>query len=235
MIPIPEYSRYLIDSAGNVFSTISNKYMKQHISQVGYPAYTLIHDTKGKTTVPTHKILALAFIPNPYNKREVNHIDGVKTNNDLTNLEWVHGFENIRHAVGTKLISTSSEMLYEHIDSIVYRLTHDETTTWVSMANMYGYSDPSGLRKLVQRDYLRRGLAVEFEELCLKLRNRRSVLHSLNSKGRTAPNRKKVKVVGGKIYESLTAAAKDLGFTAPKACVAIKKGKPIKGYYLEYI
>lgn len=60
----------------------------------GYIQITL----SGKVDKLAHRLVAEAFIPNPLNKPQVNHIDGNRTNNAASNLEWVTAQENILHS-----------------------------------------------------------------------------------------------------------------------------------------
>ena len=62
-----------------------------------------IHENGRATKVALHRLLALQYLPNPENKRTVNHIDGNKLNNSLLNLEWATDSENIQHAYDTNL------------------------------------------------------------------------------------------------------------------------------------
>jgi len=64
----------------------------------GYAMVSLHLDGK-KIGIPVHIIVAKAFIPNPHNKPEVNHIDGIKTNNHYSNLEWNTRQENQTHSI----------------------------------------------------------------------------------------------------------------------------------------
>ena len=81
--------------------------LKPKASKVGYLVVTLSMGTrKDRKTVKVHRLIANAFIPNPKNKPQVNHIDGNKINNSISNLEWSTAKENVHHAIGMGLRSS---------------------------------------------------------------------------------------------------------------------------------
>ena len=88
---------YKVSNTGEVFSCISNRLMKPSLSGSGYKQIRLSKDKKA-TGKMIHRLVAEAFIPNPKNKRTVNHKDGNKLNNNVFNLEWNTYSENLRHA-----------------------------------------------------------------------------------------------------------------------------------------
>jgi len=95
---------YRVSNNGKVLSVIKSKHiiLKQRVTKYGYCAVN-IRNEQNKRNVSVHRIVAIAFIPNPENKREVNHKDGIKTNNSIENLEWVTRSENCYHSYKTGL------------------------------------------------------------------------------------------------------------------------------------
>lgn len=63
----------------------------------------ILSKNKVKKDLRVHRLVASAFIPNPLNKPEINHIDGNKGNNNVNNLEWATRKENINHSIKTGL------------------------------------------------------------------------------------------------------------------------------------
>lgn len=82
---------------------IRERVMRQHVGRDGYPAIQLFLDRK-PFTFKVHRLVAKAFLDNPDNLPEINHIDGNKQNNAVQNLEWCTRGHNIRHAFKTGLI-----------------------------------------------------------------------------------------------------------------------------------
>jgi hypothetical protein len=86
-----------VESRPQVYITIPEKIRKIGIDSNGY-SYVNFSKLGKQTTGFLHRCIAMAFIPNPENKKEVNHIDGNKQNNDISNLEWNTPLENSTHA-----------------------------------------------------------------------------------------------------------------------------------------
>ena len=90
---------YLVSSLGRVKSFCFGKerILKPLKHNCGYLQVRLYNDGKGKIHT-VHRLVANAFIPNPENLPEVNHIDEDKTNNRVSNLEWMDSKDNIRYS-----------------------------------------------------------------------------------------------------------------------------------------
>ena len=84
------------------FRKVKGMILKLRTDKDGYYKVNLKKNQKGKSS-RVHRLVAEAFINNPENKPQVNHINGVKSNNNILNLEWATLSENRRHAYQTGL------------------------------------------------------------------------------------------------------------------------------------
>jgi hypothetical protein len=144
---------YEVSNLGNVRSIdrVDSQGQMRHgrvrkllLNKVGY-LYVGISVNNKKANLNVHRLVAKAFIPNPDNKPQVNHIDGNKTNNVVSNLEWATISENTLHAYKTKLIknckgeaSALAKLTKRQVVDIYKRLRGGELA--VKLAKEYGVS-----------------------------------------------------------------------------------------------
>jgi hypothetical protein len=93
ILEIPEFPLYYISDKGNIYSAKIGRKMTPTINLGGYKQIKLTHNGKEKT-ISVHRLVAICFIDNPENKKVVNHINHIITDNRVKNLEWVTHKEN---------------------------------------------------------------------------------------------------------------------------------------------
>lgn len=101
-IDIPGFTGlYKASSLGYI--TNGRKILKTYTINSGYQCLKLYDEFGNKTSHLLHRLVAIAFIPNPVNLPQVNHKDGNKANCSASNLEWMTALDNRHHAANTGL------------------------------------------------------------------------------------------------------------------------------------
>jgi len=145
--PVVGYEeRFLVTEDGQLISNKSKKVLSQTPNHKGYLTHaTKIGGRNGQNVcLRINRLVAEAFIPNPENKPEVNHVNGIKTDNHKDNLEWSTEQENTIHAFKTGLIvrKTGSEAYTAKLnDEQVMQINsmHGQHTSR-TVGEMYGVS-----------------------------------------------------------------------------------------------
>lgn len=98
---IDECINYEVSSLGRIRNSVTKSLRRLYIGDTGYSTI-LLNTINKKKNFKVHRLVGMAFIPNPENKPQINHKDFNKQNNCIENLEWVTGKENWAHAVRNK-------------------------------------------------------------------------------------------------------------------------------------
>lgn len=114
MLNHPEHTQYLVGEDSTITS-VNGKILKTRVNEFGYVLVTIMDSEGQSRTKRVHRLVGETYIPNPDNKPEINHIDCCKTNNHVSNLEWVTSKENKQHAWEHKLYTDIAE---DHVHAI---------------------------------------------------------------------------------------------------------------------
>lgn len=128
---------YKVSNLGNVLGRRGRKLKLQcNKSGGGYYMFRMPHMDYGKTI---HRVVAIAFIPNPLNLPEVNHKNGIKSDNRVENLEWCTRVHNMRHAHDTGLKKNKgSRKIFTDVEYGIIVDCFNEGFTNVAIAKYFG-------------------------------------------------------------------------------------------------
>lgn len=103
------FSKYLIHPDGQIFAETVGRMLIPQTTKDGYLVVRLMADNGERCTKKVHRLVAEAFIQNVYLKETVNHVDGNKKNNIVSNLEWATRSEQTQHAWDNGLITNMTK------------------------------------------------------------------------------------------------------------------------------
>jgi hypothetical protein len=133
-------TKYLVSDQGRVMNK-KGKILKTPLNTYGYPTAYLWTDGRAQACL-LHRLVAIAFIPNPDQKPEVNHKDGNKLNSKRSNLEWNTRRENIDHAVKEGLYKRGEGSHFAKLtkEDVIQIRSLEGITTQKALGEMYGIS-----------------------------------------------------------------------------------------------
>ena len=166
---VANHELYTLYEDGTVHSGKLDLLLQARQNSNGYLIVTL----DGKQ-LSVHRLVALHFLPNPYNYSQVNHKDGNKANNHVSNLEWCSAEQNINHSLETGLRKG-----YIHVDvkrALLKRVLNGETALEVSkeLTNTH----PNTLNRMLRRQAIKDGLESEWTDEA-KRKRKLTAIHNL--------------------------------------------------------
>lgn len=125
-----DFKHYFIYDDGRVYNSITKKFIIGDINNCGYYRVTLYSKNKSKRYF-RHRLVAELFIDNPHNHKFVNHKDGDKSNNTVSNLEWCSQSENEKHkftVLHAKKTTKKVKVIYPNLKEEIFNSFKDAYT-----------------------------------------------------------------------------------------------------------
>lgn len=154
-LPIPFANKYFATRSGKIFSTKIGDFMSQADNGNGYKSVEILNDgAKKHKRYYVHRLIMLTFNPiENFNKLEVNHINGIKSDNRLKNLCWVTKRENMIHAcseLGVNNGAKNSQTWVTDEDIDVMLDMRENGVPLVDIASLYGYFNGCGITRILK-------------------------------------------------------------------------------------
>lgn len=148
---------YFVSNLGRIRSNSNRARVLKPAISSGYLVVTLYKNGE-REDLKVHRIVAESLMSNPDNKPCVNHIDGNKLNNALTNLEWASYSENTTHAVNNDLLKLKGEdnhkAKFSNAEVAQIRAYYDQIhPTFQQLANMLGVRKSTAHKIIKQKSY----------------------------------------------------------------------------------
>jgi hypothetical protein len=107
VIPYPYDQRYLVSECGKIYTLKYKKWLNPKPNRHGYYWVGILNPRTNNKFIAVHRVVAYTYIQNDNpEKNDINHKDGNKGNNSVSNLEWCTRKENIMHAFETNLFDS---------------------------------------------------------------------------------------------------------------------------------
>ena len=156
-VTIKDYPNYTINENGEVKSIYVSKMLKPRTAGRGYYCYQLRNENGVKNEY-IHRLVAKTFIPNPNNLPQVDHIDGNRANNNVSNLRWVSNYDNMHafgfenrevkatQAVGRKAVAVKGDtrLEFDTKSALLRHFGYKTNRTKVKIGEKYNYGNLKG-------------------------------------------------------------------------------------------
>ena len=167
---IHKYTKqYLIFENGTIKSLINSNILSPRKNKNGYLIVTLY----GKQ-LSVHRLVAEHFIPNPYKLAQVNHLDGNKEHNDVTNLEWCTAERNAQHALEIGL--RPGFIPYPTKMALMYRAINGELIA--DLAREFPNTHPNTLSRMLRVTAKKEKMEFKWKE-AMKIRRKNVAIRNL--------------------------------------------------------
>jgi hypothetical protein len=147
MKSIEYLDKYIVYENGEIYSKKYKRFLKTRINHNGYTYVKLNYKQ-----IRLHRIIALLFIYNPLNKKCVNHINGIKSDNYVSNLEWCTHSENNKHAYRIGLKKPTPRLNNKIVINTITKQLYNSAKEVLPLTNLKYNSFTNRLNGVVKND-----------------------------------------------------------------------------------